>query len=70
MYDYHLGGTDSYEVDRVAVGEMHRVIPELFRTAREDRAFPGHSRSSGPSPCSAMWALRRRRMVDTGGRAS
>lgn len=43
MYDYYLGGKDNYEVDRVAVEEMHRVIPELFQTARENRTFLGRA---------------------------
>ena len=43
MYDYYLGGKDNYEVDRNAVEEMHRVIPELFQTARENRAFLGRA---------------------------
>jgi hypothetical protein len=43
MYDYYLGGKDNFEVDRVAVEEMHRVIPELFQTARENRAFLGRA---------------------------
>ncbi|MFB9831366.1 SAM-dependent methyltransferase [Actinoallomurus acaciae] len=43
MYDYYLGGKDNFEVDRTAVEEMHRVIPELFQTARENRAFLGRA---------------------------
>jgi O-methyltransferase involved in polyketide biosynthesis len=43
MYDYYLGGKDNFEVDRVAVEEMRRVIPELFQTARENRAFLGRA---------------------------
>ena len=43
IYDYYLGGKDNYEVDRVAVEEMHQVIPELFQTARENRAFLGRA---------------------------
>lgn len=43
MYDYYLNGKDNYEVDRRAVEEMHEVIPELFQTARENRAFLGRA---------------------------
>ncbi|MFC5750702.1 SAM-dependent methyltransferase [Actinomadura rugatobispora] len=43
MYDYYLGGKDNFEADRVAVQEMHQVIPELFQTARENRAFLGRA---------------------------
>lgn len=43
MYDYYLGGKDNFEADRAAVEEMHRVIPELFQTARENRAFLGRA---------------------------
>jgi len=43
MYDYYLAGKDNYEVDRVAVEQMYEVIPELFQTARENRAFLGRA---------------------------
>lgn len=43
MYDYYLGGKDNFAVDRAAVEEMRKVIPELFQTARENRAFLGRA---------------------------
>lgn len=39
MYDYYLGGKDNFQVDRDAAREILRSVPELFRAARENRAF-------------------------------
>ncbi|WP_330286075.1 SAM-dependent methyltransferase [Streptomyces sp. NBC_00576] len=39
MYDYLLGGTDNYEVDRDACGELLRLAPSSRELALVNRAF-------------------------------
>lgn len=39
MYDYFLGGKDSYEADRVAAEGVKAVWPSVVMTARINRAF-------------------------------
>jgi len=42
IYDYVLGGTHNYEVDRIAAREMIARVPSYPRWARLNRAFLGH----------------------------
>ncbi|MGW4425057.1 SAM-dependent methyltransferase [Streptosporangium sp. NPDC004631] len=39
MYDYYLGGKDSFSSDRVAAEEILSIVPEVRIAARENRAF-------------------------------
>ncbi|MBB4688352.1 SAM-dependent methyltransferase [Amycolatopsis jiangsuensis] len=39
IYDYALGGTTNYEVDRQTFGELTQVMPDLADAIRENRAF-------------------------------
>jgi S-adenosyl methyltransferase len=39
IYNYLLGGKDTYAADRQAAGELMRVIPESALAARQNRAF-------------------------------
>ncbi|TQN31600.1 S-adenosyl methyltransferase [Haloactinospora alba] len=39
MYDYLLKGKDNFEIDRRAVEEMLKQIPEMFRFSHDNRAF-------------------------------
>lgn len=39
MYDYHLGGKDNYEADRVAAEEIVAISPSVRPTVRANRAF-------------------------------
>lgn len=39
MYDYYLGGTDNFAVDRAAVEAVEKAIPAARQLARENRAF-------------------------------
>jgi hypothetical protein len=39
MYDYALGGKDNFEVDRAAVAQAARVMPEFREVAQENRGF-------------------------------
>ncbi len=39
MYDFALGGKDNFEVDRRAVNEIGRVIPDLTAVASANRGF-------------------------------
>jgi SAM-dependent methyltransferase len=43
MYDYYLGGTDNFPVDRAAAEEVLRVAPPIRPTALENRAFLGRA---------------------------
>ncbi len=39
MYDYMLGGTDNFAVDRQAIEQLAELIPEAVPLARANRAF-------------------------------
>lgn len=39
MYDYYLGGTDNYAVDRVACEELLKIVPDTRALALNNRAF-------------------------------
>ncbi|GHA78213.1 SAM-dependent methyltransferase [Streptomyces termitum] len=39
MYDWLLGGTENYQVDREACGELLRIAPSTQQLARNNRAF-------------------------------
>ncbi|MGW8377355.1 SAM-dependent methyltransferase [Streptomyces sp. ODS28] len=39
MYDFYLGGKDNYEVDRLAVGELDKVVPSTRPLAVNNRRF-------------------------------
>ncbi|HEV7625208.1 MAG TPA: SAM-dependent methyltransferase, partial [Streptomyces sp.] len=39
MYDYYLGGKDNYEVDRLAVAELDKVVPSTKPLAINNRRF-------------------------------
>ncbi|MGH3323788.1 MAG: SAM-dependent methyltransferase [Streptomyces sp.] len=39
MYDYYLGGKDNYEVDRLAVAELDKVVPSTRALAVNNRRF-------------------------------
>jgi O-methyltransferase involved in polyketide biosynthesis len=39
MYDYYLDGKDNYQVDREAVEQVAKAMPEIRQLARENRAF-------------------------------
>ncbi|MGW8380610.1 SAM-dependent methyltransferase [Streptomyces sp. ODS28] len=39
MYDFYLGGTDNYPVDREAVGELDKVVPSTRPLAVNNRRF-------------------------------
>jgi O-methyltransferase involved in polyketide biosynthesis len=39
MYDYYLGGKDNYQVDRDAVEQVAKAMPEIRQLAQENRAF-------------------------------
>ena len=39
IYDYYLGGTHSYEIDRLAAQEVIQRFPDIIITARENRMF-------------------------------
>ncbi|MBF8186941.1 SAM-dependent methyltransferase [Nonomuraea sp. K274] len=39
MYDYYLDGKDNFEVDRQAVRQVEKAMPEIRQLARENRAF-------------------------------
>nr|WP_322768603.1 SAM-dependent methyltransferase [Frankia sp. Cr1] len=43
MYDYYLGGKDSYPADRVAAQKVLQVAPEVRLMARENRRFLGRA---------------------------
>ncbi|MCK2217120.1 SAM-dependent methyltransferase [Actinomadura sp. ATCC 31491] len=39
MYDYMLGGTDNFAVDRLAIEQLAELVPEAVPLARANRAF-------------------------------
>ncbi|NLU70620.1 SAM-dependent methyltransferase [Streptomyces sp. HNM0574] len=39
MYDHYLGGKDNYEVDRLAVAELDKVVPSTRPLALNNRSF-------------------------------
>ncbi|QUQ66062.1 SAM-dependent methyltransferase [Kutzneria sp. CA-103260] len=39
MYDYYLGGSHNFEVDRVKAAEVLAVLPEARKFARDNRSF-------------------------------
>jgi hypothetical protein len=39
LYNFYLGGTDSYQVDRYAAAEVLRIVPEPRDIALANRAF-------------------------------
>ncbi|MEO3825456.1 SAM-dependent methyltransferase [Actinomadura sp. B10D3] len=39
MYDYYLGGKDSYQVDRDAAEQVAQAMPEIRELALENRSF-------------------------------
>jgi SAM-dependent methyltransferase len=39
MYDYMLGGRENFQADRDAAESLFRVLPEVRRTVRDNRAF-------------------------------
>ena len=43
VYDYFLGGTNNFEVDREAAAEVLRNSPTVRTAARENRAFLGRA---------------------------
>jgi hypothetical protein len=43
LYDYYLGGTHNYEVDRQAAEQMRAVMPELGDAAWANRGFHGRA---------------------------
>ena len=59
LYDYYLGGTSNFEVDRVAAERLRLVMPELSDAAWANRGF--HQRA-------ARWIARRgvRQFIDIG----
>jgi hypothetical protein len=44
LYDYYLGGTNNYQVDRDAADQVRQVIPELTDAAWANRGF--HQRAA------------------------
>lgn len=44
LYDYYLGGTNNFEVDRVAAERMRAIMPELSDAAWANRGF--HQRAA------------------------
>jgi hypothetical protein len=59
LYDYYLGGTSNFEVDRIAAERLRLQMPELTDTAWANRGF--HQRA-------ARWIARRgvRQFIDIG----
>jgi S-adenosyl methyltransferase len=39
MYDYYLEGKDNFQVDRDAVAQVEKAMPDVRQLARENRAF-------------------------------
>ncbi|GAA4196753.1 SAM-dependent methyltransferase [Streptosporangium oxazolinicum] len=39
MYDYYLGGKDNFASDREAAEQIVRIVPDIRRIARDNRAF-------------------------------
>jgi trans-aconitate methyltransferase len=59
LYDYYLGGTNNFAVDRAAAEKMRELVPELFEMAWANRGF--HQRA-------ARWIAERgvRQFIDVG----
>ncbi len=59
LYDYYLGGTSNFDVDRTAADRLRLVMPELSDMAWANRGF--HQRA-------ARWIARRgvRQFIDIG----
>jgi hypothetical protein len=59
LYDYYLGGTNNFAVDRAAAEKMRELVPELFAMAWANRGF--HQRA-------ARWIAERgvRQFIDIG----
>jgi hypothetical protein len=59
LYDYYLGGTNNFAVDRAAAEKMREAVPELFAMAWANRGF--HQRA-------ARWIAERgvRQFIDIG----
>ncbi len=59
LYDYYLGGTSNFEVDRIAAERLRLAMPELSDAAWANRGF--HQRA-------ARWIARRgvRQFIDIG----
>jgi O-methyltransferase involved in polyketide biosynthesis len=43
MYDYFLGGTDNFPVDRAAAAKIAELAPEVVQQVRENREFLGRA---------------------------
>ncbi|HZG02215.1 MAG TPA: SAM-dependent methyltransferase [Streptomyces sp.] len=43
MYDYYLGGSDNYEVDREAAERLIEIAPDVRASARANRDFLGRA---------------------------
>jgi hypothetical protein len=43
LYDYYLGGTNNYEVDRQAAEQLRKQLPELADAAWANRGFHGRA---------------------------
>jgi hypothetical protein len=43
LYDYYLGGTHNYEVDRQAAEQIRALVPELAESAWANRGFHGRA---------------------------
>ncbi|GAA3629786.1 SAM-dependent methyltransferase [Streptomyces chitinivorans] len=43
MYDYYLGGSDNYEVDREAADRLMKMAPDVRVSARANRDFLGRA---------------------------
>ena len=60
LYDYYLGGTNNFEVDRVAGEKLRAALPDLYDAAWANRGF--HQRA-------AIWMAREhgiRQFIDLG----
>jgi hypothetical protein len=59
LYDYYLGGTCNFEVDRQAAEQIRAIMPELADAAWANRGFHGRA---------AMWMARQgiRQFIDIG----
>jgi O-methyltransferase involved in polyketide biosynthesis len=43
IWDYWLGGTDNYQVDREVGDRISELLPDIVKQAREDRKFLGRA---------------------------
>jgi S-adenosyl methyltransferase len=59
LYDYYLGGTNNFEVDRTAAEQIRKQLPELADAAWANRGFHGRA---------AIWMARQgiRQFLDIG----